>query len=192
MAFAKIKTYVQAFDRLVKSVVENTQKSDDEVRSWILGRKDDGNPLVAHVGYFNNFDYAGDVHFQACPAAAHIRKMNPRYADQRNHRVFRRGVLYNNHGDKGILFQCFQAKLETGFEHLFRYWGMSEHHPTVNSGQDAVLGSRPSPPLPPAVSLNPNCPPITIQSFTRVEAGDYFYFPSIPFFDRLEAPAVMT
>lgn len=191
MAFLKIEQDKAAFDSVVQSMAEATGSTEVEVKAWMMGRKADGEPLVQRGDNANDFDFEKDSSFQACPAAAHIRKVNPRTEAGRNHRILRRSVFYD-YGPKdcGALFQCFQSKLETGFEFVFRDWALGEDHPKKGSGLDAMLGSRDRPPMPAGTSLLPGAAAsFSIRSFTTVKHGEYFYFPSIRFFDRLPRPA---
>jgi hypothetical protein len=81
-----------------------------------------------------------------------------------------------------LLFQCFQSSLAVGFEHIFRHWALDEHHPRRDAGLDPILACQPSPPVSVGRVVRAIRP---MQSLTAIEYGEYFYFPSIPFFKRL-------
>jgi Dyp-type peroxidase family len=192
MAFVKMQQSVnpddrESFEGRVNELAKLTGKEQDEVKSWILGRKMSGDPLMAGGADRNDFDFSSDAGFAECPGAAHIRKMNPRSPHTRNHRILRRGVSYHNAdtGEKGVLFHCFQSKLETGFEHLFRRWGASEDLPETAGGIDGVLGTRDWPPMPSGIRVVLPKRRSPLASVTTVKWGEYFYFPSIRFFERL-------
>jgi Dyp-type peroxidase family len=186
MAYLKIQQSKRDFAELVDEAAAAVHVSPSRVKAWIMGRSIDGAPLTGGATDVNDFDFAQDQAFASCPAGAHVRKMNPRLAHTRAHRIVRRGVLYENAGeDCGTLFQCFQSRLEAGFEKLFRDWALHADFPQPAAGPDAILGARDHPPLPAGIAFEGTAVPFRVRSFTRVLDGEYFYFPSIPFFKRM-------
>jgi Dyp-type peroxidase family len=185
MAFLKIAQDTSAFDEVVRTMVRATGATEQNVRSWMLGRTDDGEPLVPRGVDNNDFDYSDAAALAACPAAAHVRKVNPRSELVRRHRILRRSALYGQSRqarNRGTLFQCFQSKLETGFEFIFERWALQDNHPEKHCGVDALLGARDFPPCPSNTHMNPLVPvPFAIRPFTTIKFGEYFHFPSIPF-----------
>jgi Dyp-type peroxidase family len=177
MAFLKIEQFVQDFKQLVAAVGGNP----DEVKARIMGRRPDGVPL-ADPPDRNDFDDAS-LTAGNCPFAAHIRKVNPRTATERHHRVFRRGVFYTEGERRGALFQCFQSSLTLGFEHILREWALSSEFPTAGTGEDPILGERDWPPLPTGATAPATA--ATVRRLTQIRFGEYFYFPSTPFFSRM-------
>jgi Dyp-type peroxidase family len=127
----------------------------------------------------NDFDYANnrpssdafaaavrDPSGNVCPAAAHIRKVNPRAlgTDQggRNatlvRRISRRGIPYGPplpigatadpaNTDRGLLFLSYQASISHQFEFLQATWTNTDGEPTPllapHSGFDMVMGQNP-------------------------------------------------
>ncbi len=101
---------------------------------------------------------------QVCPAAAHIRKVNPRdlNTDQGGlagtlvRRILRRGIPYGpplpvgatadpaGKTDRGLLFLSFQTSIGNQFEFLQNVWANDVGKPTPqvtpNSGQDLIIG----------------------------------------------------
>jgi Dyp-type peroxidase family len=181
MAFLKIEQHVKEFEQLVAAA----GASPEEVKAHIMGRRPDGSPLTdpaAGPPDRNNFDDAS-LTAGKCPLAAHIRKVNPRTAAERHHRIFRRGVFYTDGERRGALFQCFQSSLALGFEHIFQQWALNPDFPAAGTGQDPMLGERDWPPLPAGAAAPAGVAPV--RRLTQILFGEYFYFPSIPFFGRL-------
>jgi Dyp-type peroxidase family len=187
MAFMKIEQNVDAFQSLTKEMAVRCGKTEDEIRSWMVGRSVDGKPLMPTGVGKNDFVYDSDPKFQVCPAAAHIRKANPRTQDAKGVRIIRRGVPYGNgKGPRGLLFQSFGSTLEQTFEFIMKAWLLDEKFPPTATapGMDPILGNRDASPLPVGMAAGAVA---RIQSIARIRAGEYFYFPSIPSFGRLDA-----
>jgi RNA polymerase sigma factor (TIGR02999 family) len=178
---------VAAFESLVTQMAASCKRSPDCVRSWMVGRNTDGLPLMPTSSSKNDFVYDSDPNFQICPAAAHIRKANPRNEDAKGVHILRRGVPYGEgDGPKGLLFQAFASTLENTFEKIMNVWLLNDQFPPVATGpgMDPIIGSRTASPLPSGVAVGSSP---SIQSLVTVRAGEYFYFPSIPSFQRLDA-----
>ncbi len=183
MAFLRVRSNTVALDTIVAETRTATYKGPDDIKSWILGREMSGESLIPSTSRDrNDFDFSSKSESGKCPMAAHIRKMNPRVEYLRTHRILRRSASYEESGEKGTLFQCFQSNLESGFETLFR-WAQDKNAPEPNGGADAVLSKRDFPPTP--AGVRPVTAPLTHKSFVDVLGGEYFFFPSIPFFKRL-------
>jgi hypothetical protein len=151
----------------------------------MVGRDANGKPLMPTGTGNNDFVYDTDPKFQVCPAAAHIRKANPRTPETIGARIVRRGVPYDFEGTKGLLFQSFGSTLEETFEAILNTWLLNEDFPPNASspGMDPFLGTRNAAPAPAGfpMAAHPKIP-----SMSTVKAGEYFYFPSIPAFGRLD------
>jgi len=171
LAYLQIQQDTEAMGKLVRARAAMTgAKSVVIQQNRLVGRTLDGDPLVkVHGKDQNDFDFKSDPGFHQVPEYAHIRKANPRL-DSTN-RILRRGATYGEEpsGPHGTHFQCFQSNLRYGFEHVFKDWLLNPDHPTYGAGLDAILAGNPYPPA-------------------RILAGEYFYFPSIPFFGRLADP----
>jgi Dyp-type peroxidase family len=191
LAFLKIRQDRQAFEEIARqaALYVSPSVSPETIQEWMMGRKINGDPLVPAGSDQDDFNYQSDRDFRLCPAASHVRKMNPRTAEGRGKRVFRRSVLYGKEGEEqGMLFQCFQSSLADGFEFLMRQWAMNDGLPALACGKDGILGPRPHPPLPAGTTLAPETPlPFSLQAVLDVRYGEYFYLPSIAFFNRLQA-----
>lgn len=137
---------------------------------------EDNDALAKTAGANNDFDFltdevasdgfapaAGDPAGEICPAASHIRKVNPRVlaTDQGGEvnslvrRILRRGIPFGealpigseddpDNGDRGLLFLCYQASIRDQFEFLQSFWANDDAKPTPQltgrAGQDLVIG----------------------------------------------------
>jgi Dyp-type peroxidase family len=141
MVYRKLYQDVQGFDDHTARCAEELGLQPDEVRARIVGRWQDGTPLAVSPdnpdpeiardrARANHFGYLDDPAGEKCPIGAHIRRTNPRdglpaggEATMR-HRMIRRGMPYTGPGDddRGLLFVCFGASIERGFETVQRQW----------------------------------------------------------------------
>jgi Dyp-type peroxidase family len=188
LAYVKFQIDVAGFEALVMQAAQQIPgTAPEDFKAWIMGRRLDSEPLAARGTSQNDFTYQADKTFAQCPGGAHIRKMNPRSPEKSQNRILRRSALYGaGEEPKGMLFQCFQSSLRDGFEMLFKGWAKQADSPESGGGMDGVLRSRDLPPTPAGVQFPPGAQ-VSIQSFTEVKDGEYFYFPSIPFFARAAA-----
>jgi Dyp-type peroxidase family len=92
-----------------------------------------------------------------CPFGAHIRKVNPRddstdFGSGFNNlqrRILRRGIPYGpeydaahpDNTDRGLLFLCYQASIESQFQALITDWVNSSHGPKDPSGFDPLIST---------------------------------------------------
>lgn len=86
--YRKLSQNVERFNRLIGDLVEQTGIEEDFARAQVVGRFEDGQPLIdsrgTEEGYANGearlnaFDYSHDRDGRVCPFHAHIRKVNPR------------------------------------------------------------------------------------------------------------------
>jgi len=177
MAYVKFRFDEKAFAESVDRAQKASGRARPEVESWFMGRDSEtSKPLASAIGTsLNDFNYSGQ-NSALCPLGAHIRTMNPRLPGSRSNRVLRRAAVYQVGEETGLLFQCFQSELRAGFGKLFDNWATG-----LGTETDAILTARDSAPRPAASGLNP-LPPS--QPAASVVEGEYFYFPSIPFFRR--------
>jgi deferrochelatase/peroxidase EfeB len=93
------------------------------------------------------------------PINAHVRKANPRTADDAPRRIFRRGYpLIDATVDelrRGLIFICFGRSISTQFEFITRAWLTNENFPTPGAGTDPLRG------------------------YEKVLCGGYFFVPAI-------------
>lgn len=136
----------------------------EQLAAKLVGRWRSGTPL-AHApeedtsvtgehGEDNDFNYDDDPNGFKTPRFAHIRKVYPRnagFADNR-HRIMRRGIPYGapfdpaagaGHGidgDRGLLFNVFQASIENQFEFVQQTWANNSFFQQSGDGPDPVIG----------------------------------------------------
>jgi Dyp-type peroxidase family len=158
----------------------------------------DIDPNVLHDDHINKFGYQEhDPGGAAVPRAAHIRKAYPRDqvppggGEANHHRILRRGIPYGpeveptetpyggepvpDNRDRGLLFLCYQASIERGFEFIQRSWVNRADFPAPDSGQDPIISQNsaaPSFPLP----ANPH---LMTQRWVITTGGEYLFAPSI-------------
>jgi Dyp-type peroxidase family len=91
--------------------------------------------------------------------ASHVRKSNPRRAEDLPRRVFRRGyplVTATVDGmQRGLVFVCFGRSISTQFEFIERAWLVNPHFPEANTGVDLL------------------------RQFESVLCGGYFFVPAV-------------
>lgn len=177
----------------------------------------DNEALAAAPGSINDFDYANDANpgdgfpgptsdpeGLVCPAAAHIRKVNPRalntdqggQAATLTRRILRRGIPFGEplpigantdpaNGERGLLFVCYQASIRDQFEFLQSSWANEESKPTPQltgkAGHDLIIGQGPGQSRARYMDFGPE--PDRVDAPARVEwvfptAGGYFFSPS--------------
>jgi Dyp-type peroxidase family len=127
-----------------------------------------------------------------CPHYAHVRKVNPRdvsteAGNARSHRILRRGIPYGplfnvpDHEDRGLLFLCYQALIEDGFETIQVNWANRSDQPQ-NGGHDILIG-QPDGGAPRTIDVQTQAG-TTIQvqlasPLVRPTAAGYFFSPSM-------------
>ncbi|RYP13153.1 hypothetical protein DL765_007028 [Monosporascus sp. GIB2] len=144
---------------------------------------------------------------EACPFAAHVRKMNPRgdiplEQSINPHRVLRRGIQYGpevsaeeraqnrTEKDRGLLFVSYQSSLKDGFQFLQKSWANPTTFPpgkTQQPGQDPLIGQIVDSDNQGARSMtgaNPDDTGSTLdlgfQKWVVAKGGEYFFSPSMP------------
>jgi deferrochelatase/peroxidase EfeB len=163
----------------------------------------------------NDFNFENDRFGAACPYHAHIRKTNPRgdlasagvgrppipLDTERGFRIGRRGIPYGPAdylnggspappGGVGRLFVSVQSDLNS-FE-IQQAGSDSNDFATVGVGVDTTIGrsSNPTPQTwiaPTDGSSTSTAPQIqfTFANFVTLRGGEYFFLPSMTFFDKL-------
>lgn len=162
----------------------------------------------------NDFTYAPDPEGKRCPFHAHIRKTNPRGDNQRmfgideaaekSHRIVRRGITYgeqdfsNEELDKfpedgvGLLFLCFQSSIENQFEFIQQHWANNNDFPQPFTGIDPIIGQGENRKFDNNKAIEQKWPKAEggtasndMADFVTVKGGEYFFAPSLPFFQNL-------
>ena len=177
---------------------------DPRLAAQLVGRWPSGAPVTRHpdrdpdvVG--DDFGYRDDRHGLRCPVGAHVRRANPRdslwsesvtpdealaLADQ--HRILRRGRVYCEGGQKGLMFLCLNANLEKQFEFVQASWIANPEFDGLDGERDALLGpggafTQPGPFLSQRVT--------GLAHFTTLRGGAYFFLPGLRALRYLAAAA---
>jgi Dyp-type peroxidase family len=148
----------------------------------------------------NNFIYENEV----CPVSAHIRKTNIREdltetdKDPRalRTRIIRNGIPYgtdykgnenNTKLTRGLLFACYQAHIEDGFQNMQVNWSNDSTFRTGDPGQDPIIGQVAQK----SRGVNGDLETffndkfgirqsVKFQQLVTMKGGEYFFVPSIP------------
>lgn len=207
--FRKLEQNVRAFKKEEKEKADKLGlKGDDDERmgAMIVGRFEDGTPVTLSKeegligsGNSNNFNYEADKEGAKCPFHAHIRKTNPRDATIHPHIMARRGIPYGIRNVSpdlkphesvmptegvGLLFMSFQSNLVNQFEHI---------QSLANAkGLDAIIGQVAEGEAKKSVGEYTKVygdaskkHPIDFNLHVKMKGGEYFFAPSLAFFESL-------
>ena len=170
MVFRKIEQDVDAFKKAL---------GDGELADRAIGRRRrDGTSLAVDdpqtPANIDAFDYNDDPKGAKCPFASHARRINPRNEELRRHRIIRRGIPYENGDKKGMLFVCFNSRIETQFEFLQSEWcRKGDFLGYFTEARDPAVGGGGS-------FVDPRTPlPLSLKSFVTVKGGEYFFLPGM-------------
>jgi hypothetical protein len=195
-AFLNIEQHEAEFEGAAKALAGRVGCPVDHAREMIIGRRTTGEPLVPRGSDVNDFDDDPESGQLEWPTASHTRRMN--FREHPHRRILRRGVVYDSYGEKGLLFQSFQANLREQFEKNIERWANNPTYPPGNVGIDPMIGTSSTAPqkwplqekalrakvTKSGESIMTECP---VHGVTTIRGGDYFYFPSIPWLGSLEA-----
>lgn len=204
LVMRQLEQHVADFERFVGR--------NEQLAARLVGRWRSGAPLVQHpdedapgmtqreLEARNGFGYhREDRHGLRCPIGAHIRRANPRdsladglgiprleaqaLADQ--HRILRRGRVYEEAGRTGLVFVCLNANLERQFEFVQGSWVMNPEFGGLSGETDPLLGN-----AGPAHAftvqrtlLGERCE--GLAQFVTVRGGGYFFLPGLRALDYL-------
>lgn len=131
----------------------------ERVAALLVGRHPNGVPVARDVTadahddeILNGFSFHDDDMAAACPAAAHIRKVNPRRGASdvdRVPRILRRGAPFgppfadgesDPPGGRGLAFVCYQTSIVQQFGFLMRSWLGDSIAPNGGGGHDLLVG----------------------------------------------------
>jgi Dyp-type peroxidase family len=185
-------------------------EDDDRERAgaMLVGRFEDGTPLTlqrdagADNPVMNDFTYASDPQGMKCPLYAHIRKVNPRAADERRHLMARRGQTYGVRdlskeeakerplpvGGVGLLFMAFNASIGEQFEYTqHSFANLADSAPGPTSGVDPIIGQgvRGKTASPKSWGDSNLTTTDAIAEAVMMKGGEYFFMPSLAFLRSL-------
>jgi Dyp-type peroxidase family len=189
MAFLDIEVNGKAFKEAARGLSQKLGVSNSEAQELIIGRRLDGKQLIDTRKDDNDFVADTDETGALWPFPCHTRKMNSRQPGQEHHRIVRRGVAYKDGSRVGLYFQCFQASLQEQFEFLLKHWANFRSQPGEGCGVDPLMGVDPNHPQqwPKPNGAHLEKVNFSISNLTTIHGGEYFYFPSIPFLENIEA-----
>ncbi len=137
LAIRKIAIDADRFDTLTERAAAEAGLPKPLVRAKLMGRQDNGTPLVPHAGK-NDFNYSIDPKGQLCPLQSHVRRVNPRAPGKDAPRIVRRGMSFGPPAGtepgvvRGSLFMASCGNLAEQYEVLLRW---------LNGGNSSRLGS---------------------------------------------------
>jgi Dyp-type peroxidase family len=221
LAFRLLKQLVPEFNQFLAQnalkVGDPTINGAELLGARLTGRWKSGAPL-AITPLRDDTELAGDplrrntfefdpASQEACPFAAHVRKMNPRGdipVEQfiNPHKVMRRGIQYGpevcaeerahnrTEKDRGLLFVCYQSALDSGFQFLQKSWANPTGFPPQKSqvpGHDPLIGQLVDADNQGARTMTGADPGNTattldlgFQKWVIAKGGEYFFSPSVP------------
>jgi Dyp-type peroxidase family len=205
MVFRKLAQDVVGFHHYLEE-----RGRDEEHRQLLgaqmFGRWQNGAPLVRHPRQpkwygagerhlINDFRFhTEDPHGFKCPVGSHVRRVNPRDQQLRDvakrHRILRQSIPYGgplvervedwDGEERGLLFVCYQARIDAQFEFIQREWinggeifGQAglDRCPITGANGGALTDAFQVPGDPAALTHIPR--------FVITRGGDYFFVPSL-------------
>jgi Dyp-type peroxidase family len=196
LVYRKLAQDVVGFQKRIHDLADTLKVEEPLAEAMVMGRFKDGTPLALYdrggQGSWdsNDFDYLQDSAGLRCPFHSHIRRANPRTEDARERRIVRRGVAYQENGEQGLLFLCFQSKIHDQFAYIHRQWANVDF-PYAGTGIDPLIGR-------PGFqqyahqqwSTKWGEKPDTyfdFSGFVTLKGGEFFFAPSLPFLLSLKA-----
>ncbi len=122
---------------------------------------------------------------------------------EQRHLIARRGITYGTRSEQrdgggapadrpeggvGLLFVCYQSSITDQFEHLQRVWANATTFPPVglpHAGRDLLIGAGDEPFAARFADLGANLVRRVIPTCVVPKGGEYFFAPSVAFFERL-------
>ena len=195
MVWRKLRQDVALFRRTLREAAAHWPGGDaDALAAKVVGRAQDGTPLVPAAGTLNDFRF-GDVDpdGRGCPLGSHIRRANPRDALDPGallsfrHRMIRRGMPYgdpapddaleDDGADRGLLFVCFVASLSRQFEAVQIQWLNDGNIFCLGHDRDFLLGGD----APGKMTVQGE-PPFFLapaRPFVCTRGGEYLFVPGL-------------
>ncbi len=205
MVWRKLHQDVALFRRTVREAAARLGYDEQRLRAKIVGRWDDGAPLVTHPDAqpetfdgrapgANDFAYADeDDAGMRCPLGAHVRRSNPRDAlgfEGRlsfRHRIIRRGMPYgdplppdaltDDGADRGLVFVCFNASIARQFEGIQVQWLNDGNIFGLGHDADYLLGGTNGGSM--VIQSDPPAYLSPQGPFVTTKGGEYLFVPGI-------------
>lgn len=198
----QLEQNVNAFNGFIAGANVPPPPNRELLAAQLVGRWRSGAALVLHDqqgGYTqreleaeNDFAYhREDRHGFTCPIGAHIRRANPRdslaaglgispeeaqlLVDQ--HRILRRGRVYEDGGQEGLMFVCLNANIERQFEFIQNSWLLNAEFGGLTGETDPIIGVQQH-------RFTIQHPLLgqchrDLRQFVYTRGGEYFFLPSI-------------
>jgi deferrochelatase/peroxidase EfeB len=163
----KLEQRVDAFwERMRELARETGGRLGDEraLASKLVGRAPDGTPLAG------------------CPLGAHARRANPGPEldpSPRTHQILRRGRLYQQGGERGLMFVALNADLAEQFEFVQRNFVNDPKFGGLRDERDPLLGSDDGGERRFTLQGDGIRTRLTLPRFVRLRGGGYFFLPSL-------------
>lgn len=199
LVFRQLAQHTDAFWDYVKA--QATHQGDDTptgLAEKMIGRGIDGEALAPKSsGRDNNsFDFTDDLDGKYCPIGSHARRGNNRAVNVMNeavsldvtlrHRILRRARIFEEDGEAGLQFQCFNASIVRQFEFVQSAWCNNPFFQGLQKEVDPIIGTPRSPgfgigpidrftiPRSPYRRVLKNVP-----QFVTMRGGGYFFMPGL-------------
>jgi deferrochelatase/peroxidase EfeB len=200
---AQLPAFKQLYYPFFADTPEGDRVARDALKAMLVGRWPNGTPLAVfpvtsgapapvlpeHV--LNDFTYPVPAAVGGCPFGSHIRRANPRDAQNPAlpHRIMRRAMPYQipycptdrYSGEVGLMGLFLCASLGQQFDFVLGQWVNSQapESPSQNFDQaDPVIGNHPSGDA--IVVTLDDSGALTIANFTQTVGSAYVFLPSVP------------
>ncbi|WGW02917.1 Dyp-type peroxidase [Tropicibacter oceani] len=199
LVFRQLAQHTDAFWDYVKETATG-QGEDTPVKlaEKMIGRGIDGRALAptATEADNNSFDFTDDVQGLHCPVGSHVRRGNNRAVNIQNagvsldvtlrHRILRRARIFEENGETGLQFMCFNASIVRQFEFVQSAWCNNTFFQGLQKEVDPVIGT----PRPARLGVEgidrftiPRKPYRRVleklPQFVTVKGGAYFFMPGL-------------
>lgn len=199
LVFRQLAQHTDLFWDYVNRVATGTgEDTAQALAEKMVGRKMDGTPLAPEPDDGNNaFDFSDDVKGLHCPVGSHVRRSNNRAVNTKDpklslevsmrHRILRRARVFEEDGEVGLQFFCFNASIVRQFEFIQSAWCNNPFFQGLQKEVDPIIGT------PRAARLGvdqidrftiPRRPYRRVleetPQFVTLRGGAYFFMPGLP------------
>ncbi|HUC77106.1 MAG TPA: hypothetical protein VMS04_17525 [Vicinamibacterales bacterium] len=200
LVFRQLVQDVNGFEAILKRAHAGPER--ERLAAKLIGRWRSGAPLVKapeadskSLATDNDFTYyEPDRDGHACPLGAHIRRANPRDSlvdddlgigpdsaaqEIRRHRIIRRGRMYQEGAEKGLLFVCLNANIQDQFEFVQHQWLNSSRFAGLEGEVDPLVGPRQNGRSSMTVQTPDGSQQVTLPALVEMVGGAYFFLPGL-------------
>ncbi len=158
LAVRKYRQWPERFQAAIARAAKEQGIDGPLVAAKLMGRDQEGRPLVRPKLHTNEFTYLADPTGRHCPLHAHVRRANPRrlahemLPGEREPRILRRSLSYGPQlgessdpdAERGLMFMAFNADIAEQFEVVQR-WLAGGHATDTTSGIGCPIVGVPEP-----------------------------------------------